>query len=54
MWFKFGKSRRSSIKNQLTQTYSALNADEKLSKNYDDLMLSDKVIANQIYKNVPT
>ena len=41
MWFKLGKTLRSSIKNQLTQTDSASNADQKLSKNNGDLMLPD-------------
>ena len=50
MWFKLGINRRSSIKNQLRQTDSALNADKKVSKNHSDLMLPDRVIATQSSK----
>ena len=39
MWLKLGQNSRSSIKNRLTQTDSALNADQKLSKNEGDPML---------------
>ena len=53
-WFKLDKNGRSSIKNQLTQTDSALNADPKLSKNHSDLMLPDRVIATQSSKKVLT
>ena len=35
---------------QLTQANSVLNADQKLSKNHDDLMLPDRDIATQISK----
>ena len=54
MWLKLGQNSRSSIKNQLTQTDSALNADQKLSKNHDDLMLPDRVIGTQSSKKVDT
>ena len=42
------------MKNQLTQTDIALNADQKLSKNHSDLLLPDRVIATQSSKNVLT
>ena len=38
MWFKLGKNYKSSIKNQLTQSNSSLNADKKWQKSYDDPM----------------
>ena len=47
MWLKLGKNWRRSIKNQLTQTDSALKADQKLLKNHGDLMLPDRIIATQ-------
>ena len=42
------------MKNQLTQTDSALNADQQLSKNHGDLMLPDTVTATQSSKTVLT
>ena len=47
MWFILGKNSRNSIKNQVTQTDSALNTDQILAKNYGNLMLPDRVIAAQ-------
>ena len=44
MWFKLSKNWRRSIKNLLTQSDGALNADQKWSKNYDDLMHAYRVI----------
>ena len=38
------------IKKQLTQTDSALNADQKSSQNYGDLMLPDRGTATQSSK----
>ena len=38
----------------ITQTDSALNAGEKLSKNHGDLMFPDRVIAAQSSKKVLT
>ena len=40
------------MKNQLTQTDSALNADQKLWTNHGDLMLPDRAIAAQSSKKV--
>ena len=54
MCLNLGKNWISSIKNQLTQTDSALNADQKLSKNHGDLMLPDRVTAIQNSKKVLT
>ena len=42
------------MKNQLTQTDSALDASQKLPKKQGDLMVPDKVIATQSSKKVLT
>ena len=54
IWFKLGKNRRSSVKNQLTQTDSALNADQRLSKNHGDLMFPDRVFFNSEFQKMLT
>ena len=38
MWFKLGENLRSSNENQIAQSDSSLNADQKWKKNYDDPM----------------
>ena len=47
MWLKLGQNRRSPVKNQFTHSDSSSIADEKWSKNDDDLMHPDRVIASQ-------
>ena len=53
MWFKLGKNWRSPIKNQLTQTDSAVNAwqSRKLSKNHGDLVLPDSYYSSKFKKS---
>ena len=41
-----------SIKNQVTQSYSVSNVDEKWSKNHNDLMRSDRIIPPQSWIKV--
>ena len=51
MWLKLGESRGGSIENQLTNSNSASNVNEKWSRSHYDLMRPDRVIAPQIPQN---
>ena len=50
MWLKLGEIRRSSIRSQFTQIDSALNVDEKRSKNHGDMMHPYRIIGLQSSK----
>ena len=54
MLLELGENWKSQIKGQFTQFSSPSNDDEKWSKNNDDLMHPDRVIATQISKKVLT
>ena len=55
MWHKLGENRKISIKNQISHSNGALNANVKWSKNHDDnLMHPCRAIVPQSSKNVLT